>query len=234
MADEQAQIGRMFGRIAASYDFLNHVLSLGQDFVWRREVAECIDDRSDVRLADFATGTGDVLISVLKRRRNIRRAVGVDVSPRMLRICRGKLSSRRLSGRVGLVCADVCESGLADEGYDVVTMGFGIRNVEDVWACLGEIRRILRPGGRAVILEFARPTQRWMSRAYGIYLKGLVPVIGGLFSGDYDAYRYLSRTIESFYSPFEFTGLMIDSGFSDVAIQSLSLGIVCIYTGTKR
>lgn len=223
----------MFGSIAPTYDFLNHLLSFGQDYFWRRKVVACLDAHKNITLADLATGTGDILVSLLRRRTNIARALGLDISGEMLTVCKKKLSRLGLDNRAELIRGDAAHTPFDDNSFDVVTMAFGIRNMPDVPAALTEIRRILRPAGKAVILEFALPPNRIVRSMYLPYLKILLPVIGAAVSGHYQPYRYLSRTIESFYSPFELTRCMIDAGFENVALQPLSLGVAYIYSAAK-
>lgn len=233
MSCDSARLAGMFSRIALKYDLVNHILSFGQDYFWRRKVAACLDTHKNITLADLATGTGDILVSLLRRRADIARALGIDISNEMLAVCKKKLTRLSLDNRAELIRCDAAHTPFDDNSFDVVTMAFGIRNMPDVPAALTEIRRILTPAGKAVILEFALPANRIVRSMYLLYLKSILPVVGGAVSGDYRPYRYLSRTIESFYSPFELTRCMIDAGFEDVAVQPLSLGVAYIYSAVK-
>lgn len=231
--DTQLRVGEIFDRIAPTYDFLNHVLSLGQDFAWRRKVAELLDDRKGLRVADLATGTGDLLIALLRHRQDLAGAAGLDISEPMLNVCRQKLRRGGFADRVTLYCADVAASPFADGAFDAVTMGFGIRNTPDVRATLREILRILKPGGAALILEFSLPRNRVFRWCHLRYLRYAVPLIGAVISGDRQAYRYLNESIEAFHSPSEFCGLMHQVGFVQVLATPVTWGVASIYRGHK-
>ncbi len=223
----------MFERIVPAYDMLNHLLSFGLDFYWRRKAVACLDGQENISLVDLATGTGDVLIALLQRRNDIRKAVGLDISKKMLAACKKKLNHSGLDNRAVLVQGDARHTSFEDNSFGAVTMAFGIRNMPDVPSVLKEILRILMPAGKVIILEFVLPEGRIVRSIYRLYLRSLLPVIGGAVSGEYQPYRYLGRSIESFYSPFEFTRCMINAGFENVAVQLLSPGVACIYSATK-
>jgi demethylmenaquinone methyltransferase/2-methoxy-6-polyprenyl-1,4-benzoquinol methylase len=226
-------IGGMFDRIAPTYDRLNHLLSLGRDFAWRRLAADRIEKERPIRIADLATGTADLLIALLKNHPNITEAVGLDISAPMLEIGRRKVRRQGFEDRVRLICADVTQTPFPEESLDGVTMAFGIRNVTDMRRTLGEIYRILKPGGKAVILEFSLPGHRIVKAGYLAYLRFIVPLVGGFLSGDRGAYQYLNQSIETFDSPDKFCKLMEQSGFSQVEVIPLTYGIASIYEGTK-
>jgi len=225
--------GQMFSRIAPVYDRLNHVLSFGMDFLWRNKLARLIEHGRELRILDLATGTGDLLITVLRRNSNIYEAVGLDISDKMLDICRRKIARYNLTEKIDLVCADADSSGLSDETFDVVTMGFGIRNTPDASATLTEIFRLLRNGGTTFILEFSMPANRIPRFFYLIYLRYYIPLIGRILSGDKNAYKYLNKSIEKFDSADDFTFLMKKAGFENIQAVPLTFGIACIYIGSK-
>ena len=224
----------MFDRIAPVYDILNHLLSFGRDFSWRRRLADAIVKNEKLRVLDLATGTGDILITLLDRNPNIAEAVGLDISENMLAVCRRKIARRKLTGRVSLVRADASACGLAGESFDVVTMGFGIRNTPDAFKTLTEIHRLLKPGGTALILEFSMPANRILRSCYLFYLRFFVPLLGRLLSGDNHAYRYLDTSIEKFYRPDAFCRIMQKAGFSNVSATPLTFGVACLYQGTGQ
>lgn len=230
---EPFRVGEMFDRIAPTYDLLNHVLSLGQDFAWRRKVAGLLGDGGGLKVADLATGTGDLLIASLRRHPDLTGAAGLDISERMLDVFREKLRRARLSERVELFCADASATPFADGTFDAVTMGFGIRNTPDVRATLREILRILKPGGAALILEFSLPRNRVLRWCHLRYLRYGVPLIGAVISGDRQAYRYLNESIEAFHPPSEFCGLMRQVGFVQVLATPVTWGVASIYRGQK-
>lgn len=229
----RASVGQMFDRISRTYDLLNHLLSLGRDCSWRRTAAGQLDANRDLRLIDLATGTGDMLISLLRHRPHITEATGLDVSENMLAVCREKLRKRGLIQRAGLLCADASKTPFADGAFDAATMAFGIRNTADASATLSEIHRILKPGGTALILEFSLPACPVMRWFYLRYLRLIVPFVGSLVSGDRHAYRYLDESIEGFQQPAEFCGLMQGAGFHEVSAVPLTFGVASIYRGVK-
>jgi demethylmenaquinone methyltransferase/2-methoxy-6-polyprenyl-1,4-benzoquinol methylase len=226
-------IGQMFDRIAPAYDILNHLLSLGRDFSWRRRLSDAVVKDKKLRVLDLATGTGDVLISLLKRNSNITEAVGLDISENMLALCRRKIARRKLTNRIKLVCADILANDLSNESFDIVTMGFGIRNTPDAFATLTEIHRLLKRSGTTLILEFSMPANRILRGCYLFYLRFFVPRLGRLLSGDNNAYRYLDTSIENFHRPDDFRHLMQKVGFSNVNVTPLTFGVACLYQGTK-
>jgi demethylmenaquinone methyltransferase/2-methoxy-6-polyprenyl-1,4-benzoquinol methylase len=229
----ESPVGQMFSRIAPTYDFLNHLLSLGRDTPWRRKAARQLPQDRALKIVDLATGTGDMLISLLRERPNIGEVVGVDISAEMLNACRLKLRKQGFDARVDLICADASGTAFPADTFDAATMAFGIRNTADASATLREIHRILKPGALAMILEFSLPACPVMRWFYLRYLRLFVPFIGSLISGDRRAYRYLDQSIESFQQPKEFCNLMQKAGFHDVSATPLTFGVASIYKGTK-
>ena len=226
-------VGPMFDRIAPTYDLLIHLLSAGCDYAWRRRVTAQLRGKEALQIIDLATGTGDLLISLLRERPNITRAVGLDISESMLGLCRQKLQRHGLADRVDLVRADASATSLPGGSFDVVTMGFGIRNTADAAATLAEIHRLLKPGGLTLILEFSLPDSGVVRWCYLKYLRWVVPRIGAAVSGDRYAYQYLDKSIEGFHRPQAFRALMEKAGFREVSAIPLTLGVASIYQGTK-
>lgn len=229
----RSDVGQMFDGIAPTYDLLNHLLSLGRDYSWRRRAAALLDDKASLRVADLATGTGDLLIEMLRRRPNIARAAGLDISDRMLARCREKLHRCGLGDRAELLHADASATPFREDEFDTVTMAFGIRNTRDPRATLGEIHRILKPGGAALILEFSLPANRLVRWCHLRYLRFGVPLLGALLSGDRHAYRYLNKSIESFSRMVDLPALMEQTGFREISVIPLTLGVASIYRGLK-
>lgn len=229
----EPSVGRMFDRIAPTYDLLNHLLSLGRDFSWRRRTIRQLDASRDLKVLDLATGTGDMLITLFRERPDIAEAAGLDISENMLAGCREKLRKRGLLDRVKLLCGDASRMPFVEGTFDAATMAFGIRNTADAAATLGEIHRILKPGGTALILEFSLPALPVMRWFYLRYLRLVVPFVGSLVSGDRHAYRYLNTSIEAFRQPAEFRRLMQEAGFRDVSAAPLTFGVASIYKGVK-
>ncbi|MBN2270672.1 MAG: bifunctional demethylmenaquinone methyltransferase/2-methoxy-6-polyprenyl-1,4-benzoquinol methylase UbiE [Sedimentisphaerales bacterium] len=226
-------VQQMFDRIAPRYALLNHILSFGLDFSWRRKFADHLEKCRQIEVLDLATGTGDLLISMLRRRDNIEKAVGLDVSENMLALCRKNMERAGLSDRVTLIQGDAARTALPDGGFDVVTMGFGIRNVPDPFQALSEIYRLLRQGGMALILEFSLPANRIIRSLYLVYLRHVVPFVGCLVSRDKTAYCYLKTTIESFCRECDLPALMQEAGFSNISAKALTLGTVSLYSALK-
>jgi len=231
--ETQNAVHRMFDRIAPTYALLNHILSFGLDFFWRRKLAGNLEKDRPIEVLDLATGTGDLLISMLRRRANISKAVGLDISENMLGVCRKKIERWGLADRVTLVQGDAARTGLGDGGFDAVTMAFGIRNVSDPGEALSEIYRLLRQGGAALILEFSLPANRIIRSLYLVYLRYVVPFIGYVVSRDKAAYRYLNTTIEAFDKNRDLPALMRKAGLSKIAIKPLTFGTVSLYSACK-
>jgi demethylmenaquinone methyltransferase / 2-methoxy-6-polyprenyl-1,4-benzoquinol methylase len=224
--------GRMFDRIVGHYDFLNHVLSLRRDVAWRKHVARMLPKDNTLRILDLASGTGDLLLAILAERPDAACVVGVDMAPKMLFRCKEKLARRHARNAGKLVRGDAAVIATGDETFDAVTMAFGIRNMPDISAALREMRRVLKPGGRVLILEFSMPRKpfRWV---YLFYLRHILPRVAGYFSGDRAAYEYLDRTIEHFPFGEAFCRLMREVGFQNVSATPQTFGIATIYQGER-
>jgi demethylmenaquinone methyltransferase / 2-methoxy-6-polyprenyl-1,4-benzoquinol methylase len=224
---------RMFDRIAHRYDLLNRLLSMRRDVAWRREMAGQLPPGTNLSVLDLATGTGDVLIALQQRCGRIGRGIGLDMSQGMLSHGLAKLRRQGLTPRLCMVRGDAVHLGVAANSVEVVTMAFGIRNVLDVDATLREMLRVLKPGGRALILEFSLPSNLVIRHGYLVYFRHVLPRIGGAISGDSYAYRYLNRTVETFPYGGAFAGLMRAAGFDDVSAIPLTFGIATLYRGDK-
>ncbi len=224
---------RMFDRIARRYDLVNRLLSLGQDIRWRKKLAELLPDRQSQSVLDLATGTGDVLLSLVKYSKKIRCGIGLDMSARMLEVARRKLPGSAISENLSLVRADATNIPCSDNSFDVVTMAFGIRNVTDVKKSLSEMHRVLNQSGKVLILEFSLPPNSLIRKLHLFYLRHLLPAIGGLISGDKEAYQYLNTTIESFPYGSEFLKLLDEVGFKSTRAHPLTFGVATIYEGLK-
>jgi demethylmenaquinone methyltransferase/2-methoxy-6-polyprenyl-1,4-benzoquinol methylase len=219
----------MFDTIAPRYDFLNHLLSAGIDRRWRRRAIRALNLTGKEQLLDLCAGTGDLAIAALEARPAAARAIGVDFAGGMLRMARHKVGSAHLAGAIALVRGDATRIPLADRSVDRVAVAFGIRNVEDTRAACGEIYRVLGPGGRVAILEFAIPTAPLFRHVYLWYFNRILPRVGRLISKDGAAYGYLPASVASFPSPDEFVILLRHCGFVDVVCSPLTLGIVYLY-----
>lgn len=221
----------MFDRISPTYDRINRVLSLGLDHRWRKRVARHLPQREDLRLLDIATGTGDQIISLMESSDRILEAVGIDLAEEMLKIGRKKIVSKPYGSQVKLQKASGLELPFPDESFHFVSLSFGIRNMGDHAKCLKEIARVLRRDGRAAILEFSLPENRLIRTGHLLYLRHVLPRIGGLLSKNQEAYRYLNKTIESFPYGKDFCDLMLKAGFTKARAYPLTLGAVSLYVG---
>jgi demethylmenaquinone methyltransferase/2-methoxy-6-polyprenyl-1,4-benzoquinol methylase len=221
---------RMFNRIARRYDLLNRVLSMRQDVAWRKRLRRHLPDRPNLRVLDVATGTADVLLTLAKDTR-VTRGVGLDMAAEMLSVGQGKIAGRNLAAHTTLVRGDGVRLPFADGAFDAATIAFGIRNVPDVPAALAEMRRVLAPGGRAMVLEFSLPGNALMRHAYLFYFRHVLPRLGGFVSGDRKAYVYLNRTVETFPYGEAFLELMRAAGFRSVGAEPLTFGIATLYRG---
>jgi demethylmenaquinone methyltransferase/2-methoxy-6-polyprenyl-1,4-benzoquinol methylase len=229
----RADSWNMFDRIAGRYDFLNHLLSLGQDIRWRKKVARFLNKYNNQYVLDLATGTGDQLLYLFNSSEQIGQAVGTDLSINMLEKGRIKVRKKRLDDRIILEEGDVQDIRYPDNSFDAVTISFGIRNVKDVNRSLSEMLRVLKPGGRAIILEFSIPSNIILRRFYLFYFRYILPMIGSIISGDGYAYRYLNETVEGFPYGETFGEMLSASGFQNVSLRQLTFGIATIYCGDK-
>ncbi|MDE0837933.1 MAG: bifunctional demethylmenaquinone methyltransferase/2-methoxy-6-polyprenyl-1,4-benzoquinol methylase UbiE [Kiritimatiellae bacterium] len=226
-------VWEMFDKIAPRYDMLNRLLSLRRDVAWRKRMATFLQNRSAVRLLDLATGTGDQILHFMDGGADIASAVGMDMSEQMLAVGRKKMTKRGLQDKVELSCGDAVEVPVDSDAFDATSISFGIRNVVDVSRALGEMRRALKPGGCALILEFSMPENSTLRSVYTFYLRHILPIVGGLISGDMYAYRYLNKTIETFPYGDAFCELMRDAGFENTSATPLTFGVASIYYGEK-
>jgi demethylmenaquinone methyltransferase/2-methoxy-6-polyprenyl-1,4-benzoquinol methylase len=230
LSKSPARIASMFDAIAGRYDLLNHVLSAGIDRRWRRQAIRALELTGRERVLDLCTGTGDLALAAVDARPAAKSVVGVDFAGAMLAVGRDKVRSRPAATPVGLVRGDATHIPVADASVDAVTIGFGIRNVEDIGAACVEMRRTLVPGGRLAILEFAMPQTPIVGSLYAWYFRTVLPAVGRLISKHNAAYGYLPASVGAFASPGEFEGVLRNSGFVEVRSRPLTFGIVYLYT----
>ncbi len=225
---------RMFDTLAARYDALNHVLSFGLDTIWRRRVAARLPDRRGLQILDLATGTADQILALSPDGDRVVRVVGLDRSRKMLERGRRKIERRGLVAVTELVSGDAAAIPFGDGSFDAVTISFGIRNMPDPSLVLREMRRVLAPGGCALILEFSLPG-RWLWRQmFRFYLRWIIPGWGGVLAGQTEAYRYLGRSIESFPCGAEFCALLASAGFQEIRAIPMTFGVVTLYCASNR
>ena len=220
----------MFGRVAPRYDLANHLLSFNIDRYWRARTVKRVRHvllRPDTRALDLCCGTGDLLIALQARRNGA--VLGSDFCHPMLTAANAKLSGRRQSSK--LFEADALKLPLSAASLDLVTVAFGFRNLANYEQGLAEMRRVLRPGGLAAILEFSQPPNALFRAAYTAYSRHLLPIVGGALSGSRDAYRYLPESVRKFPSPEELARKMAAAGFTRVTFERMTGGIVTLHLG---
>ena len=222
----------MFDAIAARYDFLNHFLSVGLDTRWRARAIREARLPAGARVLDLCTGTGDLAIAAVHRTPDAR-VVGVDFAGAMLRIGLDKLRGRGLDRTIMLVRGDATRIPVRDGWADGATMGFGIRNVMQPDAALAELARVVKPGGRLVILEFGEPIIPGIRSLYNWYFRVVLPRLGRVVSKHQSAYSYLPASVGTFPAPAAFAATISSHGFTDVRAVPLSLGIVYLYAATR-
>lgn len=231
--DKKKEAWKIFDSIYKKYDLLNHVLSFGQDFLWRKRMVRLTKEQKDIKLLDVATGTGDVIISFLRNSKNTKFACGMDMSFNMMKYGKEKLIKRGFKTKWGLFRSDAGSLPLSDDLFDVVTIAFGIRNMPDPDKVLREMSRVLKPGGEILILEFSLPKNFLVKKLHLFYLRIFIPFLGKLISGNFGAYKYLDRTIESFPYGEKFLKMLYENGYKDSTAISLSFGAVTLYQGRK-
>ena len=225
---------RLFNSIAPTYDSLNHWLSLGVDKSWRRRSLRWIVDPSaPQQILDIACGTGDYSIAIARRAHPDTVVTGVDLTEAMLQVMRSKVEKAGLVGRIVAEQGNAEAMRFADNRFDRATIAFGIRNFEHREQALREILRVLKPGGRLVILELSVPSNPLLRWCYNLYFTRLLPAIGGMVSGDKAAYRYLPASVLSFPSKREWMETMRRCGFRNVSHRAYTLGICRLYIGEK-
>lgn len=229
--NKTSAVRSMFNSIAPRYDFLNHLLSFGTDFHWRRKAISLLRPLRPQRILDIGTGTGDFAIAAL--RLDPIEVVGVDIAEEMLKLGEEKLRRKSLNGAIKLQVGNGEQLQFPDASFDAVTVAFGVRNFEHLEHGLSEMRRVLRPGGAALILEFSYPDSFTFKQIYGFYFRRILPAVGGKISHHREAYEYLPRSVEDFPDGDGFLDLLTKCGFRDPRQYRLTFGIASIYLALK-
>jgi len=230
---KKEKVREMFDSIAPTYDRLNHVLSLNVDKLWRRHALQEIVDGTPQRILDVACGTGDSTISIAKAAAEGSTVVGADISEGMMALVKGKAEKAGVRERISLQVADGEALPYEEGTFDRVTCAFGIRNFEHKEKGLEEFLRVLKPGGKAVVLELSVPQNRLVRWAYDLYFLHVLPRIGGAVSGDRAAYKYLPASVHNFPSPNDFCRMMAEAGFRNVRCRTFSFGLCRMFVGER-
>jgi len=230
---KREKIQQMFDDIAPSYDRLNHLMSLDVDKWWRRRALKEVVDGTSQQILDVACGTGDSTIALAQAAGSGSRITGVDISEGMMALVMRKAAHEGVHDRIRLQVADGENLPFAEGSFHRVFCAFGIRNFEHKELGLKEFYRVLKPGGKAVILELSLPENRHLRRLYNVYFQHILPWIGGRVSGNKDAYRYLPASVQAFPSPERFCTMMWSAGFTRVRHRSLSMGLCRMFVGEK-
>lgn len=233
LSDKGEKIQQMFGAIAPRYDFLNRLLSFGIDRRWRTKAVRLLKYREGSRILDVATGTGDVALEIALRTPDSVKITGADFCKEMVDLGVVKVAESPYADRIDLRVAPCEDLPFANDTFDSITIAFGIRNVVDRKLGLAEMWRVLRPGGRMIILEFSTPRSQLFRQLYYFYFRRLLPVVGGLFSR-YNAYKYLPDSVLEFPSQEEFSRMMSETGLRNIHLYELTFGIATIYVGEKE
>lgn len=228
---KKEQVANMFNNIAHKYDFLNRSLSMGIDIIWRKKAIAQLKEIQPKIILDVATGTGDVALEAMSL--NPDRIIGLDISTGMLELGREKIAKRNLSAKIDMVEGDSENLPFEDNKFDAVTVAFGVRNFENLLKGLKEINRVLRPGGKLVVLEFSQPKNFPIKQLYWFYFNNILPLFGKMLSKDDSAYTYLPESVKAFPDGQNFLDVMNQAGFKDSKAKTLTFGISSIYTGLK-
>lgn len=229
---KKQQVAEMFNNIAFRYDFLNHFLSAGIDKIWRKKAINILKKHNPKQILDIATGTGDFAIAALDLQPE--KVIGIDISEGMLKVGIEKLKKRKLDAIIELQLGDSENLEFAENTFDALTAGFGVRNFQDLDAGLREMHRVLKPKGIAVILEFSQPERFPIKQLYRFYFYRILPFFGKIVSKDSSAYTYLPESVGVFPYGKKFLQRMENAGFYNLKMKTLAFGIASIYTGEKK
>ncbi|MFH2091295.1 MAG: bifunctional demethylmenaquinone methyltransferase/2-methoxy-6-polyprenyl-1,4-benzoquinol methylase UbiE [Pseudomonadota bacterium] len=225
-------VQEMFDRIAPRYDFLNRLLSLRQDIVWRTQMVKAAALKPGSRVLDVACGTCDVALEVSAQLKNRVTVFGLDFSYNMLRLGQQKLEQQK-SKNITLLNGDALSLPFKDHLFDGVFIAFGIRNIMDRQRAVHSFLNVLKPNGRLAVLELTTPEKGWLKSLYLLYFQKILPLIGSFFSKDNKAYTYLPESVLKFPTPTQFSRIMSQAGFQDVRFKQMTFGIVTLFIGSK-
>ena len=228
---KKQEVAEMFDNISARYDFLNHFLSLGIDKIWRRKAINQLRSTPVKKLIDIATGTGDFAIAALKL--NPEEVIGLDISAGMLAVGEQKMIKNKVDSIIKMQLGDSENIPYDSNYFDALTVGFGVRNFENLELGLAEMLRVLKPGGKAVILEFSKPKRFPIKQIFGFYSRYFIPFFGKRISKDAQAYSYLPESVAAFPEGKDFVDILRKIGYKNIESTLVSGGIATIYAGIK-
>ncbi len=229
---KKEQVADMFNDISVKYDFLNRFLSAGIDVSWRKKALKQLKEINPSSILDVATGTADVAI-LAQKILHPKKIIGIDISEGMLDVGRKKIAKLGLEKDIELLLGDSEAIKFEDNTFDAVTVAFGVRNFQHLEKGLAEIKRVLRPGGKLVVLEFSKPDSILVKPLYNFYMKQITPNVGKLFSKNREAYKYLDESIRKFPEGKAFVNILDEVGYTKTLCKPLTLGICSIYCGVK-
>lgn len=228
---KKQQVEQMFDNISGKYDLLNRILSMGIDVSWRKKVVKSVKKQNPKTILDIATGTGDLAIAMAKA--TDAKITGFDLSAGMLEVGKRKIVEENLQDRIEMIQGDAEKMPFADDSFDVITVAFGVRNFENLKKGLDDIYRVLKPGGKLIILEFSQPQDAPMKQLYSFYSRYILPKIGKKISKDQSAYTYLPDSVKAFPHGDEMKKILKNSNFVEPFDKKLTFGIASIYESLK-
>lgn len=229
---KKEQVAKMFDTISSKYDNLNRVISFGIDVKWRKKILKMVAETNPATILDIATGTGD--LAILLAETNAEKIIGLDISAGMLEVGKQKIAHKNLTHKIEMVLGDSEKIPFEDNSFDAITVGFGIRNFEDLEKGLAEILRVLKPNGIFVILETSIPEKFPFKQGYKIYTKNILPIIGKLFSKDKVAYQYLCDSASIFPYGEKLNNILQKIGFINIKHLPQTFGVATIYSASKK
>ncbi len=229
---KKQQVAAMFDSIAFRYDFLNRFLSAGIDVWWRKKAIQQLSKLRPGQVLDVATGTADVALMTHEMLQT-KKIIGIDISEGMLELGRKKIADKGLQNQIELFTGDSENIGFADNSFDAITVAFGVRNFQDLLKGLKEMKRVLRPSGKLVVLEFSKPKNSFFKVFYNLYMNIIAPSFGKMVANNKDAYQYLNDSVQAFPEGESFLTIMKEAGFINTYSKPLTLGICTIYCGNK-
>jgi len=228
---KKEQVTQMFDNVSSNYDFLNRILTFGIDVSWRKKVVKFVTDQNAKIVLDIATGTGDLAIMLAQA--NIDKVTGLDISSGMLEVGKKKVAQLNLENKIEMVLGDSEKLPFKDHTFDAITVGFGVRNFEDLEKGLSEIYRVLKPKGTFIVLETSQPTKFPIKQGFTFYSKYIIPTVGKIFSKDKNAYSYLPESAAVFPYGEEFNNILLKIGFKSSKVYPQTFGAATIYKAIK-